>query len=145
MIFDQPASRKRIKLLNEPYILDIGGEGRHPAAWNLNPRNARTIGPHRGEPIPRLIQGRGDKIPLPDQSVDIVIAERVPLLVTTLTEIHRVAKPGASIILRHARVPWFDPHRFAYQHLPGRRDCRMIQIGIQTLQETTIEFQPILS
>ena len=34
------------------FILDIGGEGRHPDAWNLNPRKTKTLGPDRGLPIP---------------------------------------------------------------------------------------------
>jgi hypothetical protein len=65
--------------METPFILDIGGEGRHPTAWNLNPRATKTLGPDRGEPIPRLIRGRGESIPLPDRSVDVVIVEQTPL------------------------------------------------------------------
>lgn len=121
-----------------PFILDIGGEGRHDAAWNLNPRTLRTIGPKRGQPIPRLIRGRGENIPLPCNSVDQVIVERTPLRTETLHEIRRVAKFGALIILRHAPVSWFDPHRFVEALLPGKARRRLTQIEEQILQETMI-------
>ena len=58
-----------------PMILDIGGEGRHPEAWNLNPRSRKTVGKQRGELIPLLIQGRGESIPLADRTVDVLIVE----------------------------------------------------------------------
>ena len=60
------------------FRLDIGGEGRYADAWNLNPSAVKTIGPNRGQMIPRRIPGRADVIPLPDHSVDQVIMERTP-------------------------------------------------------------------
>jgi hypothetical protein len=102
-----------------PVILDIGGEGRHPEAWNLNPRSRKTLGQQRGELIPRLIQGRGDCIPLPDRTVDVLIVERTPLRLPTLSEMLRVASPAARIILRHANAHRRDPHRLAVQVLKG--------------------------
>lgn len=124
-----------------PFILDIGGEGRHPAAWNLNPRALKTIGPCRGEPIPRLIYGRGECIPLPCRSVDLVIVERTPLRSETLYEIRRVAKTGALVILRHAPVTWFDPHRIVPDLLPGRANRTLARIEDQILLETMIELE----
>ena len=121
-----------------PTILDVGGEGRHPEAWNLNPRPRKTVGPQRGEPIPRWIEGRGERIPLPDGSVQEIIVERTPLLPATLAEIRRVASPAARIILRHARVHHLDPHRLALQAFRGTIERRLVTIGRQTVQETVI-------
>ena len=123
-------------------ILDIGGEGRHPEAWNLNPRSLRTLGKQRGESIPRLIQGRGERIPLADGSVGVVIAERTPINEETLAEMVRVATPQGTIILRHARAHERDPHRLAVQFLKGAIEQRTVKIGRQLLQETVIQLSP---
>lgn len=127
---------------SSPLVLDVGGEGRHPQAWNLNPRRRKTIGPDRGQPIPRLIIGRGDAIPLADASVDVLIAERVPLRPATLAEMLRVAKSSATIILRHAQVPNHDPHRLAIKMLIGSVRRSTTKIGRQNVQETVIVLAP---
>jgi hypothetical protein len=119
-------------------VLDIGGEGRHPEAWNLNPRSQKTLGPHRGEQIPRLIQGRGEFIPLHVRTVDVLIVERTPLRAATLTEILRVARPSAEIILRHAIALQRDPHRHALRVLKGIVEQRAAMIGRLPVQETII-------
>ena len=119
-------------------ILDIGGEGRHPSAWNLNPRSRKTLGRQRGELIPLLIQGRGERIPLRDRTVDVLIVERMPLRVATLSEILRVARPSARIILRHAKAHRRDPHHIAIQVLKGTVERRTAMIGQQPVQETVI-------
>jgi hypothetical protein len=119
-------------------ILDIGGEGRHRAAWNLNPRTHRTCGPRRGEPIPRLIHARGDRIPLADRSVDVLIVERTPLLRSTLDEIKRVARPSASVILRHALSGVTDPHRLALQVLEGTATRSITRIGGTRVNQTVV-------
>ena len=121
-----------------PTVLDIGGEGRHPHAWNLNPRRHKTFGPQRGELIPRWIEGRGEQIPLPDGSIDVLIVERTPLAPATLAEIARVASPRARIILRHVPVYHLDPHRLAVQVLRGAIERGTFAIGSHTLQETVI-------
>lgn len=121
-----------------PIVLDIGGEGRHAGAWNLNPRALRTVGISRGQPIPRLIRGRGESIPLADASVDVLIVERTPLRQTTLREMLRVAKPSATTILRHAVGPLGDPHRVALQLLPGNHRRRIATIGRHYVLETII-------
>jgi hypothetical protein len=123
---------------DSPTVLDIGGEGRHSEAWNLNPRQYKTFGPQRGELIPRWIEGRGERIPLPDGTVEVVIVERTPLVPATLAEIARVASPTARIILRHVPVHHFDPHRLAVQALQGTIERGTITIGSHTLQETVI-------
>jgi len=117
--------------------LDIGGEGRHADAWNLNPSRVKTIGPDRGAPIPRLLVGRADAIPLADNSVECVIVERMPLLEPALREIARVIAAGGEIILRHAVPPGVDPHAVARRLLPGVVSVRRVRVGSQTLQETT--------
>lgn len=122
----------------ERLALDIGGDGRHKRAWNLNPRMHKSLGADRDTLIPRLIRGRGECVPLPDGSVDVVIVERTPLRVETLHEIRRIAKPGSTIVLRHAPLPWFDPHRLAIRLLPGKLMRSMIRVGQQTLRQTVI-------
>jgi hypothetical protein len=124
----------------ERFILDIGGEGRHEEAWNLNPRALRSVGEEIGQPIPRLIRGRGDAIPLRDQCVDVLIVERTPLLLPTLNEMLRVARPNAQAILRHAVTPAGDPHRLATRVLKGAIRQRMTVIGRQQVQETIVTF-----
>jgi hypothetical protein len=116
----------------------VGGEGRNVAAWNLNPSRFRTFGPQRGEPIPRLILGRGEAIPLADGSVDVVIVERTPLRPVTLGEILRVCRPTATIVLRHVVTPGGDPHRVALDLLLGDVTRGWIKIGSHTLRETVI-------
>lgn len=125
-------------MCDSPTLLDIGGEGRHPEAWNLNPRRNKTFGPERGELIPRWIEGRGERIPLPDGSVEVLIVERTPLVPATLAEIARVASPTARIILRHVPANHLDPHRLAVQFLKGKIERGTVRIGRHTLQETVI-------
>ena len=124
------------------FVLDIGGEGRHPKAWNLNRSRVKTFGCERGQPIPRLIQARGDGIPLPSDSVDQVIVERTPLRPAALAEITRVARQSATIILRHAISHGLDPHRLALQVLGGDAQRRMTSIGAIAVQETVVRLSP---
>ena len=136
-----PLARRRMEvraMCDSPTILDIGGEGRHPEAWNLNPRRHKTFGPERGELIPRWIEGRGERIPLPDGSVEVLIVERTPLVPATLAEIARVASPTARIILRHVPAHHLDPHRLAVKALQGTIERGTITIGSHALQETVI-------
>lgn len=121
------------------FILDIGGEGRHDKAWNLNPAPFGTLGIGRGKPIPRHIAGRAEAIPLPDHSVDRIIMERVPLRQIALVEIARVIAADGQIVLRHAAPPNFDPHGLARQMLPGEVSQRTMRIGRQVLQETCFQ------
>jgi ubiquinone/menaquinone biosynthesis C-methylase UbiE len=121
---------------NEKVVLDIGGEGRHPEAWNLNPSHVKTLGKNRGKPIPQHISGRADDIPLPDSSVDRIIVERTPLRVAALQEIARIIAPKGTIILRHVPLPNGDPHAFAKRILFGRISQRIIHLGGQVVQET---------
>jgi len=121
------------------FALDIGGEGRYPKAWNLNPSRVKTIGVDLGTPIPRLILGRAESIPLPTQSVDLVIVERTPLKTAAFEEIKRIILCNATVVLRHAVPPNLDPHRSAYGHFSK---CRVRQTNVWRrgywLQETVL-------
>ena len=119
--------------------LDIGGEGRHADAWNLNPSRVKTIGQGRGQPIPRHIHGRGEAIPFPDRSIDCIIVERTPLRRAVLNEIERVIAAHGVVVLRHAVPEGLDPHAMAQTVLPGRITQQRIRIKRQTLQETRFQ------
>ncbi len=125
------------------FILDIGGEGAHPHAWNLNPSQVKTLNPHRGTPIPRHIPGRADAIPLPDHSVDQIIVERTPLRKAALAEIVRVLQRPGSVVLRHAMATDLDPHRLARTILPGLVRQRSIWIGRQMVLESYFRTEPV--
>ena len=118
------------------FVLDVGGEGRYAEAWNLNPSAVKTFGPDRGPPIPRLIVGRAERIPLPDNSVNLIISERTPLRREAFSEINRVISTEGRVILRHALPPGFDPHREAYGLLSGQMRRRTIVTPGNRLQET---------
>lgn len=125
----------------QQYVVDIGGEGRHSAAWNVNPRPCKTLGPQRGQPIPRLICGRAENMPLPDHKTDMVIVERTPLSRRALEEIKRIARPGALVVLRHARAFGRDPHLLAKEMLSGKHRGRECEIESRIYQETVIELE----
>jgi ubiquinone/menaquinone biosynthesis C-methylase UbiE len=122
-----------------PITLDIGGEGRHPGALNLNRSRRKTLGQQRGQPIPHLVVGRADAIPLADGSVDRVIVERTPLNRAALAEIARVVAPGGVVVLAHVPLPDADRHAEARQILHGRVTRRRRQLAGQCVQETRIE------
>jgi hypothetical protein len=119
-----------------PLVIDIGGEGRHVCAWNVNPSPFRTVGRYRGQPIPRWICGRADDIPLPCAVVDWLIVERTPVSKAALREFARVISPTGRITLRHAPLPWADRHALAKAILPGRIFERVLQLGAALVQET---------
>ena len=119
-------------------LLDIGGEGRHPRAWNLNPSRVKTSGAMAGQPIPRLIVGRADAIPFGNGSIRKILSERTPLTSRALAEIARVIVPGGEVVLRHAAMPGRDPHRFAKVALRGVMRQRVRRIGDQRVHETWI-------
>ncbi len=120
-------------------VLDIGGEGRHDEAWNLNLSPVKTLGPDRGLPIPRLILGRAEAIPLPNRSAYVILVERTPLRVEALREISRVIRVDGTIILRHAIPPILEPHRTACRFLPGRASGRRYRFSGRWMQETVFQ------
>jgi len=120
-------------------VLDVGGEGRHPAAWNLNQPRERSGDSRAGGSIPRLIMGRADAMPLADRSVALAIVERTPLRADALRELLRVVKGDGAILLRHAITPAGDPHRVALKHLCGAITRRVFAHRGYRIQETIIQ------
>ncbi|MCC7335429.1 MAG: hypothetical protein IT422_10040 [Pirellulaceae bacterium] len=120
-------------------LLDIGGEGRHETAWNLNPRSKKTIGPDKGRDILRLIHGRAERIPLPDACVLQIMMERAPLRRAAIFEMIRVIVPGGTIILRHHAGTGRNPHVVAQQLIDADCSVQQIKIGCQGLQQTCFE------
>ena len=120
-------------------LLDIGGEGRYANAWNLNPSHVKTLGPDKGKPIPHLILGRAQDIPLPDQSVDRIVSEQTPLTRRALVEIARVIAPGGEIVLRHVPLPMIDTHADARRILPGTACVTLHKVRQRVLQETRFQ------
>jgi hypothetical protein len=119
-----------------PLVVDVGGEGRHELAWNINPSRFQTIGRNKGQPIPRWLGGRADCIPLPHAVIDWLIVERTPLSKAALRELARVVAPRGRITLRHVPLPWKDRHALAKVMLPGRVCQRLMLIGNTEVQET---------
>ena len=120
-------------------VLDIGGEGRHPQAWNLNPRRRRTLGTSRGELIARHIAGRAEAIPFADRSLELIIVEKTPLRPAALAEIRRVIHPRGTVVLRHAAMPGRDPHALAIGLFPGRVTRCWVQLAGHLVRETVFE------
>jgi hypothetical protein len=119
--------------------LDIGGEGRHAAAVNVNIRRYKTLGPGRGEPIPRLLVARADALPLARGSVGRIVVERTPLTAAALAEIARVIAPRGTIELRHVPLVESDRHARARECLGGHAVQRTLLLAGQWVQETRIE------
>lgn len=86
-----------------PVILDIGGEGRYKEAINLNPNDQTSTTGTPGRPISRWLQGKGEEIPLGDQTIDIVHAQNVPVKLKTLLEMLRVIRTPGRISLIHPK------------------------------------------
>jgi len=119
-------------------LLDVGGEGKHPAAWNLNISEFKTLGPDRGQLIPKWIAGNCNKIPLPDCSVRHLIMERVPLLKMAVVEIQRVIMPAGTIELRHAFYSGSHPHQLIRSLVDGEFTVGHVTIGGLRYEETII-------
>ncbi|HMC64797.1 MAG TPA: hypothetical protein VKI65_07645 [Gemmataceae bacterium] len=83
--------------------IDIGGEGKYPAAINLNPSPTTTIGIGApvGIPIPNHVAGIGESMPFADDFAEIITVESTPIYPATAREIARVIKPGGRIRLFH--------------------------------------------
>jgi len=119
-------------------MLDLGGEGRYPAAWNVNISLVKTAGPGRGEPIPRLIVARHDRLPFATGSVGIIFMERTPLTHAALREIARVIAPGGLVLLRHSALPHKDPHAHVGRFFKGRISRTLQGSGSRMFHRTRI-------
>lgn len=122
--------------LERDLTLDVGGEGRYLDAWNINPSRFKTLGPERGQPIPRWIAGRIENVPFHDSSVRTVIVERTPLTKAGVRELLRVIQPGGTIVLRHAMAHNRDPHENACFLILAIVSQRQVKLGNQQVCET---------
>jgi hypothetical protein len=92
------------KIEDDPnFVIDIGGEGRHPTAVNINVAStASTPGPSDsykfGDKIPRLFMIKdGDNLPFKNSSVSKAISQSSPFDAEPYpTEIPRVLSPGGT-------------------------------------------------
>lgn len=142
----QAKSAGQVQTLRNPInriTLDIGGEGRRATAINLNRSRLKTLGPNRGELIPRLIVGRADAIPLADHSVTRVVVERTPLSPAALAEIARVVAPGGVVVLAHVPLDHGDRHARAITALPGIVQRRSARLFGQSVQVTRIRMASV--
>jgi hypothetical protein len=116
-------------------LLDVGGEGRLERAVNLNVSSVKTLGKNKGQPIPHLLHGRADAIPLPVNSVRTVVMERTPLTGAAVIELRRVTAPGGCVILRH-NASLNDPHKLANAVLGKPVSTSTMAIGSQLVQQS---------
>lgn len=86
-----------------PIVLDIGGEGRYAGAINLNPQPITSTTGEAGHIIPNWVPGRGDFIPLPPKTVEIIRLENAPINPATMEEMLRVMRPRGKIHLSHPK------------------------------------------
>lgn len=119
-------------------FLDVGGEGRYATAVNLNPSAEKTLGPDKGQPIPNRIDGRAEKIPLPESSVKTIVVERTPLKNEAIEEIARVAADDATLVFRHPVDEHSNPHARVKKHIDGEVKVDQIDLDGQTVQQLTI-------
>jgi hypothetical protein len=90
--------------------LDIGGEGRYPGALNVNPMGLTSTTGEAGRPIPNLVVGRGEALPIADHVADLVTVESAPLRPGAADEIARVLRPGGEIRLFHPAAYAAETH-----------------------------------
>lgn len=81
--------------------IDIGGEGRYPGAINVNPYAVTSTTGEPGRPIPNLVVGRGERLPIASGIADVISVESAPLRPGAAEEIARVLKPGGLVRLLH--------------------------------------------
>jgi RHS repeat-associated protein len=93
---------------DSPIVVDIGGEGRHENAININVSSKSLSGDvvngkyNQGDPIPHLILiNPGSGLPFDDDTVDHVISESSPITSDPYaTELPRILKPGGEVTIR---------------------------------------------
>lgn len=100
--------------------IDVGGEGRHRRAVNLNPRRETTTSGVPGRPIPRLVQGLGEQMPFRSQTADVLTVENTPLRPGAAAELGRVIRSGGIIVLKHPADYAERAHRQVIEIVRGR-------------------------
>jgi hypothetical protein len=82
-------------------ILDVGGEGAHKGAVNVNPGTLTSTTGKPGRLIPNRVEGVTEKIPFPSGSAAVVIVENAPIRPGAAAELARVVGKGGTIKLTH--------------------------------------------
>jgi len=82
-------------------VIDVGGEGAHRGAINLNPNLTTSTTGAPGRPIPNLVLGVGERLPFASHSADTLIVESAPVRAGSAQELARVIRPGGTIRLVH--------------------------------------------
>lgn len=101
-------------------VVDVGGEGRYKGAINLNPSRVTSTTGTPGRPIPRHVQGVGEKMPFPARSAHELIVENAPIRPGTARELARVIKPGGTIRLSHPSEYATSAHAEVAKEVGGR-------------------------
>jgi hypothetical protein len=121
-----------------PLHLDIGGEGFHPDAVNVNPSPVTTtgIGAPAGQPIPNLVQTTGENLAphFAPGSAAVVTIENTPITPTMASQVASVTRPGGQIILQHPADAAQALHPLVIQAVPG---CTVDSITIGAGSDAT--------
>jgi hypothetical protein len=94
----------QLKPIEGKLHIDIGGEGRYPEAYNLNPSSKGTVPPWTNKDIPNHVCGVGESIPVPSGTVDYITLEGVPMSPAMISEIARVIKKTGHIRLLNPKA-----------------------------------------
>jgi RHS repeat-associated protein len=117
----------------DPVRVDIGGEGHNAGATNVNRSKTRSNpGPNgepAGSPIPDLVLGRGERLPIKTGSADEVFVENVPMSDGILDEAGRITRPGGKI---HLGGPDAESVRDAAERLARRTGGQVTDAGTRT-------------
>ena len=100
--------------------LDIGGEGRHFNAVNLNPSTHTTCLSGPQLPIPNHLQGRGESIPCSDCSVFLITIENTEITEDMTIEIKRVLDAHGIIRLIHPTGYAAEAHSYVATIVNGK-------------------------
>ena len=95
----------QLKPIRGKLHIDIGGEGRYPEAYNLNPTSKGTVSPWTNKDIPNHVCGVGENIPVSSGTVDYITEESTPISQATVAEIARVIKKTGHIRLINPKNP----------------------------------------
>ena len=115
-----PKGKGKFRRVAGKIVIDIGGEGAHKGAINLNPGLTTTTTGRPGQPIPNLVQGFAEKLPFASRSADRLIVESAPLRPGAAAEMARVIRPGGVVRLMHPSEYAAQSHKGVVQAIGGR-------------------------
>jgi hypothetical protein len=90
-----------------PVHLDIGGEGRYPGAFNINPFSSAVPG---SPTFARLVRSVGEELPIRSDSIDLITIENTPLRPGIGAEVARVLRSSGRVELDHPADYAADAH-----------------------------------